>query len=356
MFLLDRRAFLLGASSAAAVAGASRWRPASAQSREVTWGTNEAYGRPSFLAPFAESSGIGVNVELFSDPAEVVTKLAAGGAGVHVLLDGSYHVDISYAQGVLQSLDSSNVPNLGSVLPELRQADGLSFDGQRFGVPIFWGTDSMVYRHDMLGQDVDDLSALFDPQFAGRIAMPGGLFESLLVAALYLGIDNPFAMTQDELDAVADLLIKQKPLVRTYWTDIGDLKNLMGSGEVMLAWGWQTVMEIRRDGIDVRWAHPKQGELAWYDACYLTTEADGQTKEDSERFLNYLIGDHYGAAVGKEVGYRTSSTLAIEAMPADTREELDLDRASAFLEKAVWWLSPADPQAYQNTWDRVLNA
>ena len=72
---------------------------------EIVWGTNEAYARPKFLEPFEKESGTAVKTELFSDPAEVVTKLKAGGAGVHMLVDGCYHVEISHAEGVLQPID-----------------------------------------------------------------------------------------------------------------------------------------------------------------------------------------------------------------------------------------------------------
>ena len=355
---LSRRNLLRTASMGAVAAMSSRWigHAGAANASEIVWGTNEAYARPDMLAPFEEASGTKVNTVLFSDPAEVVTKLRAGGAGVHMLLDGSYHVNLSYGDGVLQPIDLANVPNAAHVLDEFKDAEGLVFDGKVYGVPFIWGTNSMIYRAEDVGGELDDIGALFDPQFAGRISMPNGLFESLIVGAMYLGIKKPFAMTKDELNAVVDLLVKQKPLVRTYWHDIGDLKNLMATGEIVVGWGWQPVMELRNDDIDVRWAHPKQGELAWYDANYLTKEAEGDVKAASEAFTNYLAGETYGVIVGKDTGYRSASKLAIAAMPEELQKKLDIDRPSAFLKDATWFLNPEDPPAYQAAWDRVLNA
>lgn len=327
-----------------------------AAANEIVWGTNEAYARPSMLAPFEKASGTVVKTELFSDPAELVTKLKSGGAGVHMLVDGSYHVNISHAEGVLQPIDIANVPNAAQILDEFRDVEGLSFDGKVYGVPIVWGTNSMIYRYKEVGQELNDIGALFDAQFAGRISMPNGLFESLIVGAMYLGIKKPFSMSKDELDAVVELLIKQKPMVRTYWNDIGDLKNLMATGEVVVGWGWQPVMELHKDDIDVRWAHPKQGELAWYDANYLTKEAEGDVKAACEAFTNYLAGDTYGRILGEETGYRTASKLAIAAMPGELQAKLEINTPSAFLKGATWFLNPSDPPAYQAAWDRVLNA
>ena len=220
---LTRRDLLKAGGGAALTASAlmaeARWaRTASAASvSEIVWGTNEAYARPKFLEPFEKQTGTKVKTELYSDPSELVTKLKAGGAGVHMLVDGDYHVEITYAEKVLQPIDISNVPNWAHVIDEFRDVEGLSFDGKPYGIPIVWGTNSMVYRYKDTGAELNDIGALFDKQFAGRISMPNGLFESLIVGAMYLGIKKPFAMTKDEMNAVVDLLIKQKQLVRTYW-------------------------------------------------------------------------------------------------------------------------------------------
>lgn len=356
---LSRRNVIRTASTGAlAAAMTGKWTGSarSAGVNEIVWGTNEAYARPNMLAPFEKAGDTKVKTELFSDPAEVVAKLKAGGAGVHMLVDGCYHVNLSYADGVLQPIDLANVPNAAQVLDEFKGVEGLSFDGKVYGVPIVWGTNSMIYRGQDVGGDLDDIGALFDKQFAGRISMPNGLFESLIVAAMYLDIKKPFSMSKDELNAVVDLLIKQKPLVRTYWNDIGDLKNLMATGEVVVGWGWQPVMELRKQDIDVRWAHPKQGELGWYDANYLTKEAEGDAKAACETFTNYLAGDTYGRILGEDTGYRTASKLAIAAMPEELQNKLEIKDPGMFLKGATWFLNPTDPPAYQAAWDRVLNA
>jgi len=356
---LNRRKLIRSASMGAMAAAVGRhWTggASAAAAGEIVWGTNEAYGRPDMLEPFTKATGTKVKTELFSDPAEVVAKLKAGGAGVHMLVDGCYHVNLSYADGVLQPIDIANVPNAANVLDEFKDVEGLSFDGKVYGVPIVWGTNSMVYRAKEVGGELNDIGALFDKQFAGRISMPNGIFESLIVGAMYLGIKKPFAMNADEMNSVVDLLIKQKPLVRTYWNDIGDLKNLMATGEVVVGWGWQPVMELRKQDIDIRWAHPKQGELGWYDANYLTKEAEGDVKAACEAFTNYLAGDTYGKILGEDTGYRTASKLAIAAMPEDLQKKLEINDSGAFLKGATWFLNPADPPAYQAAWDRVLNA
>ncbi|WP_287027868.1 ABC transporter substrate-binding protein [Pseudomonas sp. UBA6310] len=348
---------LLGIAGAAGLLGGPLLSGrAEAAAKHFTWGTNADYARPEFLAPFLKASGIEVQTSLFADPSEIITKLQSGGAGVELLTDGSYHAQITYDAGVLKPIDTARLKNWSKLIPGFDKAAGMIYDGKTYGVPYAWGTDSMVYNHGIVGQDVDDLAILFDKEFAGRIAMPNGLFESVVVAALYLGIKTPFAMDKDQLDAVAEVLIKQKPLVRSYWNDIGDLKNLMATGEVAVCWGWQPLLEIRKYDVDVRWTHPKQGELAWYDAAFLTRDANAESEAACLAFIDYLLGEQYGAMIGKDIGYRTTSTAAIATMDSKLVDSLDLAKPDAFLKNAVWWTSPTNPAGYQAVWDKVLNA
>jgi hypothetical protein len=48
--------------------------------------------------------------------------------------------------------------------------------------------------------------------------------ESLWVAALYMGFESPSGMIDAEIESCVDLLIEQKPLVTTYWSELGELK------------------------------------------------------------------------------------------------------------------------------------
>jgi len=321
----------------------------------ILWATNEAYGKPDLLSPFKKSTGIDVKTQFFSDVAEVTAKIKTGGTGISTYVDGSYNAAISHAMDILQPLDLSKVPNVKHLLPQFRRADGTEFGGKTFAIPVVWGTDSLAVRADKVGK-VDDLAALWDPANKGKIAMPNGLNETPQVAAMYLGIKKPWDMTDDELAAVKNALLKQKPLVRTYWTEIGDLKNLFATGEVELAWAWVPVLELKDQGIDIEWSVPKQGQLVFWDGHAIPKGVSGQQLEDTYKFIDYTLGDVYGVELAKETGYRTTSQLAVDKMPADERKKLDFDDVDAFLANSLFFQPPTRPAAYQKVWNEVLNA
>lgn len=367
----DRRRFLQlggGAALTAVLVGCGKTEvgaggvaasdASSGAAKSILWATNESYARPSMLRPFEEASGIKVQVEVNDDPAAVTSKLQTGGTGISGYTDGTYHARTAFEAGLLQPIDMANVPNYDkNLLKAFKKAPAHIFDGKVYGIPQSWGTDSVAYNRDKIKGRIDDIGALWDPAYKGKIAMPSGLFESVIVAGIYAEVDDPFAMSDDELRKVKELLVKQKPLLRTYWKQIGELTNLFASGEVHIAWAWNPVLELREKAdIDMVWVVPKQGQLGWYDSNFVTKDATPDKKKAFEQFANYTLGDTYGVVLGNEIGYRTLSTAAIAKLPAGLRKELDLDDPDAFLAGVNYWLAPDRPKAYQAVMDDVLNA
>lgn len=324
----------------------------------ILWATNESYGRPNMLSPFTKETGIKVQIEVNDDPAAVTSKLQTGGTGISGYTDGTYHARTAFEAGLLEPIDMANVPNYETnLLTAFKDAPAHIFDGKVYGIPQSWGTDSVAYNADKIQGKIDDIGALWDPAYKGKIAMPSGLFESVIVAGIYAEVDDPFTMSDDELKKVKELLIKQKPLLRTYWKQIGDLTNLFASGEVYIAWSWVPVMELRKKAdMNMVWVLPKQGQLGWYDSNFVTKDATPEKKKAFEQFANYTIGDTYGVVLGEEIGYRTLSKPAIAKLPKDLRTELNLDDPDKFLEGVNYWLAPDRPKAYQAVMDDVLNA
>jgi len=54
--------------------------------------------------------------------------------------------------------------------------------------------------------------------------MPAFNSESMWVARPYFGFEDPSGMIDAGIESCVDLLIEQKPLVTTYWSELGKLK------------------------------------------------------------------------------------------------------------------------------------
>ena len=102
-------------------------------------------------------------------------------------------------------------------------------------MPYVWGTTGYGYDKRRARGTLDTWDPLFDPANRGQILMLDDMRECFAVALKYLG--HSLNSTDPKvLREAADLLKKQKPLVKTY--NSGDYENILAAGDVWFAHGY----------------------------------------------------------------------------------------------------------------------
>ncbi|WP_416841414.1 extracellular solute-binding protein [Haloferax sp. DFSO52] len=173
-----------------------------------------------------------------------------------------------------------------------------------------------VYNFDAIGLNpklvdesaVNKWSALFDPQYEGKVAM-GATSAITIPEALMHMLDNDMIdgnvgdlnnPTEDQLDAAVDFLIKEKQRgqFRSTWVAYGNSVNLMSSEEAVLGDIWQPAcLDVRRAGTPCTYATMSagvQGYRYWYGG--IAPLNPGATNRNNVDVVHTLINDvHYGA-------------------------------------------------------------
>ena len=106
-------------------------------------------------------------------------------------------------------------------------------DGRRYGVPFVWGPEYLLAARRAFPVPPTSYNALFDPAYADQIAVPDDPFQ-IALAVVVLGARDPYALDSRDLYAAAELISRQRPLVREYWTDPADLGELFADGRIVL--------------------------------------------------------------------------------------------------------------------------
>jgi putative spermidine/putrescine transport system substrate-binding protein len=113
------------------------------------------------------------------------------------------------------------------VWPFLKDRDWNSVDGQMYGVPHGYGANLLMYNTDEVSPAPTSWSAVFDDaaSYSGKVTA----YDSPIYiadAALYLmatqpdlGIEDPYALDDEQLAAAVDLLKQQRAHVGEYWSD-----------------------------------------------------------------------------------------------------------------------------------------
>jgi spermidine/putrescine-binding protein len=349
----SRRRFLkiAGASMLAAAPFAGS-RTALAQMKGpvlwYAWGT--LYSKPYLLEPWSEATGIEIKQIPWSGADEMVTKMRAGGSGLFdTAAIPQQFLRLFADEDLIEPIDLANVPNYDRLFPEFKESPYIKFDGNVWGIPWVWGANAMAYNKEDI-PSVTSMDALFDKKYEGRISMRDDPEDSLAVGALYLGIKQPFSMDDNQLAEVKKLLLKQRPLIRSYWKGPSDLKILFGNREISVAWGQLQIIEpLRAGGLDMGWVWPKEGVLGFFNGeCTIKGTAK---KKEAEAFANYLIGPDYGARLAEISGYASASAIAVENMTPEVLKKVGVDPNK--LKLLTFKELIPDRPTWQRIWDEV---
>jgi putative spermidine/putrescine transport system substrate-binding protein len=139
-----------------------------------------------------------------------------------------------------------------------------------------------MYNTDVVKPAPTSWGAVFDgaSDHAGKVTA----YDSPIYiadAALYLmkhqpdlGIKDPYALDQDQLQAAVDLLKKQKENVSEYWSDYLKEVQAFKSGDSVIGTTWQVIASVAQgEGAKVDAVLPEEGSTGWSDTWMISAKA-----------------------------------------------------------------------------------
>jgi len=328
--------------------GAAAPGAAFAQDRTLNYFTWSSWGERPFLDDAKKRLNLDLRPTFYSSSDEMMAKLRGGGTKLYdMVVPVQSYVAPSARAGLIEPLDPARMTNVKTHFAEFQNSPQWSFQGKLYGIPFAWGANAIAFNRAVTGE-IDSMDALFDPKWKGRIALRDEPEDSMGLAALKLGIKEPYSMGERELQEVKKLLIAQKPLLRAYWKNIADVQNMLASGEVVVAWTFLTLVEpLRKSGMDVGWVWPKEGALGWSEAV---AAVKGTRKLDLvTEYANFSISPEYGEMMARYLGYAPASRAAVERLEPDLVTRLGIDPAH------VSRLTFKDVPANRGRWNEIWN-
>jgi spermidine/putrescine transport system substrate-binding protein len=337
---------IMGLAGAALAAGAA---PARAEGPPLNLFTYSTYGSEPVIAA-GRAKGFIVKPTVYAGADEMMAKLRGGGTKLYDMVVPLHtYVGVAAQAGLLEPMDPARLPNLAQVAQQFRSIPDWSPGGALYGVPFVWGANAMAYDYSEIGQ-IDSLNVLFDPGYKGRVSMRDDVEDAISVAALHLGMQDPFDLDERALQEIKKVLIAQKPLNRAYWKNIADLRAMFASSEIVAAWATLSVVApLRRNGLDIRWVWPKEGALGWSEG--IAAVKGTRNKDQVEAYANFTLGADYGEALARGTLYATTSGDALKRLPPDLVQELGIqpERMGSVLFKRL----PSDKNRWNEIWTEV---
>ena len=281
------------------------------------WGEYVANDSVNFLdvnEDFEALTGIKVNYTLFSSNEELYTKLRSGGASYDVIVPSDYMIGKMIREGMLQKLNFDNIPNYKYIDEKYKNAN---FDpNNEYSVPMYWGVVGIIYNTTMVDEeDLTGWDILWNEKYAGNMLMFSNSRDAFALSLLDLGYDfnttNP-----EEIQAAAEHLREQKPLVQAYVMD--EIYDKMEGGEAAIAPYYNGDAVLMMDvNEDLDFFLPKNTSI-FIDSMCIPTGA--KNKEAAEMYINYMCESTVAAANSYYVGYPTPHMGAMELLDEELIE------------------------------------
>jgi putative spermidine/putrescine transport system substrate-binding protein/spermidine/putrescine transport system substrate-binding protein len=315
---VSRRDFLRGtAAVAGGVAAASAAGRAQAQAKgPVNWLSWSAYQLPELMKGFATKTSISVNPINFEDDSEGYLKVKNGGGKQFdiSMSDGFWPVQYNKA-GLIEGLDFEKMSSGKVLAPALKNLKIWKLpDGKMLQFPNQWSVEPIVYRKGAVPA-FTSWEVLWDKKYKGRIIQMDRPSEYIAAVAIYLGIKEPFNLTDAQLQQVKKKLMEQRPLIKTFTASSSDFVKAMASGEGDLGFCPSSGIVYRikdAGGADFGFVVPKEGTTGWVDGNMLVKAA--AHRDAAIQWIDYFGSPESQAALATKTKYPVASERAIKLL------------------------------------------
>ena len=305
------------------------------------------YADKKWVKPFEQQTRCTVSVRTSSLADEIATLMTNGGSGIDVVsAPGDAALRLIAARDVAQ-LNVKLVPGWRDFHAAFKSAQTNTLAGRHYGISAQFAPNMLLYDGKKIRRP-SSWSLIYSAAHRGKITVPD---DPMFIAdaALYLaatrprlGIKDPYELTQTQLNAVVQLLRRQRPLLSDYWPTASDEVALFKSGNAVVGPGWpyqQSLLKKARPA--VRAAIPKEGITGWLDSWMVSVKA--KHPNCAYRWLGYMSTPKVQAQLATAYGATPVNTKACAPMDAIEQGSCASYRANApesFFGRISLWKAP----------------
>ena len=312
-------------------------------------------GSVDLIEKFEQETGIKVNYKEYDSNETLYAELKPGNTSYDVIIPSDYMISRMIEEDMLEKLNFDNIPNYKNIMDAYKNSDDVQYDPTgEYSVPFSWGTVAIVYNKTMVDEPVDSWDIFWDEKYAGQILMFDNSRDAFGIALKKLGYSQN-TTDEAELEAAAEELRKQKPLVQAYVMD--QIFDKMGNGEAAVAPYYAgDIITMMAENPDLDYAFPKEGTNRFVDAMAIPKGAPN--KENAEAFINFMCDAENAAAVAEYIGYSTPNQAAYELLDEEITGNPIAYPDDSLLAKTEFFVNlPADiNQKMQDLWVSVKTA
>lgn len=300
-----------------------------------------------WVTPFEESTGCQVNVKIGNTSDEMV-QLMRTGQYDGVSASGDATLRLIYG-GDVAPVNTSLVPNYETISPFLKERPWNSVNGQMYGIPHGWGANLLMYNIGVVTDAPDSWAAVFTDaaKYKGKVTA----YDSPIYiadAALFLsktkpelGIEDPYSLTAEQLDAAVELLKAQRENIGEYWNDYTKQVQAFESGTSVIGTTWQVIANtIGADNkVQVNTVLPKEGSTGWSDSWMISSKA--AHPNCMYKWMDWITSPEINAQAAEYFGEAPGQTKACDFTTEKDYCEIYHATDEAYASRIHYWTTPS---------------
>ena len=270
-----------------------------------------------WISDFEQETGCKVSSKTFGTSDEAVQLMRTGQYDV-VSASGDASLRL-IAAGDVEPMNTDLITNYKDIFEGLKDKPWNSVEGQMYGIPHGRGANLLMYNTKDVTPAPDSWSVVFDggSKYKGKVTA----YDSPIYiadAAVYLmatkpdlGIKNPYALDEKQLDAAVDLLKDQSQNVGEYWSDYLKAAQAFQNGSTVVGTTWQVIANIvQGEKAPVKAILPKEGATGWSDTWMVS--AKSKHKTCAYKLIDHLVSPKTNAEIAEYFGEAPANKLACQ--------------------------------------------
>ncbi len=282
--------------------------------RVFNWGEYISNGEDDSLdviTEFENETGINVEYITYANNEELYASLENGGITYDVIVPSDYMFERLWAEGYLQTIDYSNVPNYKYIADKYKGV--FEFDPKdEYSIPYTVGMVGVIYNTEMVKEQPYNWDILWDEDYKGEILMFDNPRDAFAIAQFKIGVSIN-SKDSGDWELAAEELKAQKKVLKRYVND--EIFDIMEAGNAAVApyyAGDFLTMKAENDALEFVYPRNEEGKLItnqFIDVmCIPKASAN---KQAAEMFINYMLRPDVALANAEYICYASPNTAVV---------------------------------------------
>jgi spermidine/putrescine transport system substrate-binding protein len=336
--VLSRRRFLKASAMSGLALSGCGWTLANVRKTSSSSGSRDElyiytwsqYTDEDLLKSFTAQTGIKVVADVYDSNETMLAKLQAGGGSAYsVIYPSDYTVRRMLELGLLKQLERTRLIGLDNLFPRFQ--DPAYDPGNRYSIPVSWGTTGFLYNSQKLTVPPLDWDYLWQHQerLSQRMTLLNDIREVMGAVLRMLGYSYN-SQQESQIKQAYEKLRALKPAIAAFDTDAW--QNQILAGDLLLAMCYSAdAIRVSKENSRLKYVIPSSGSSLWTDTMVIPTTAPNP--EGAYAWLNFMLQPEVAAQVCQRLSFATPNQAAVEQLPPKVRNNSNLFPPELILQK-----------------------